>query len=241
MDSITVSIIIPAYNESQRLPETLSTLNEYLSGADFESEVLVVDDGSTDGTSEVVAAPARVLRNPTNHGKGYAVRQGMLEATGGIRIFMDADLSVPPDEIGRLLEQFEAGHDIVIGSRNVHGAEVDSSSRPYRRTMGHIFNRFVRMFAVGDISDTQCGFKGFKREVAENLFSRQKLDGFAFDVEILYLASRLGYRTFEMPIKWVDSATTKIRPMVDSLIMLKDLMRIRRLHRGEDWSRPGGD
>ncbi|MBI2192267.1 MAG: glycosyltransferase family 2 protein [Planctomycetes bacterium] len=234
MASRTVSIIIPAFNEVKRLPQTLDRLSRYSEAAGLRAEVLVVDDGSSDGTARAVSPPAKVLRNESNHGKGYAVRQGILAATGEFRVFMDADLSVPPEYLQPLLRMLEEGHDVVIGSRSVSGARVVATSRGYRRTMGHVFNRLVRIFAVGGVHDTQCGFKGFRASAATKLFSRQKLDGFAFDVEILYLAQRMGLRIAELPVEWLDSETTKIRPVVDSAKMLVDLLRVRWLHRSED-------
>lgn len=240
MSEPDVSIVIPAYNEEQRLPGSLKTLLDYLQQHGPPAEILVVDDGSRDRTSEIVPSPARVLRNDANHGKGYAVRQGMLAAKGEFRVFMDADLSVPPSELPKVLAHLKDGYDVVIGSRRAPGAKVDATARPYRRVMGRIFNRFVKAFALGGLHDTQCGFKGFRKGAAEELFARQKLDGFAFDVEILYLAHKLGFRTLEIPVEWVDSETTKIRPVLDAALMFKDLLRIRWLHRGEVWERRKG-
>jgi len=226
-----VSIIIPAFNEAERLPTTLEQLLGYLEGTEFTSEVIVVDDGSSDDTAQKVAPPATVIRNDSNHGKGYAVRQGILAASGAVRVFMDADLSVPPEYLLELVNRIREGNDVVIGSRGVPGSEVVAGGRQYRRTMGRVFNHFVQLLAVRGIHDTQCGFKGFTEEAAQLLFPLQKLDGFAFDVELLYLARRKGLRIFEMPVRWVDQEASKVRPGIDSLKMLKDLIRIRWLHR----------
>ena len=237
MSQPEISLVIPAYNEAARLPPNLDELFEFLDGFGHEAEVLIVDDGSTDGTADLIREPARALANEVNHGKGYAVRQGMLEARGEIRVFMDVDLAVPPRFLHDLIERIHEGNDIVIGSRHIAGAEVNAGEKQYRRTMGVIFNKLVRMFAVGGISDTQCGFKGFTADAAELLFNRQKLDGFAFDVELLYMARRLGLKVLEMPVEWNDSESTKIRPLVDSAIMFKDILRVRWLHFGEKWER----
>ena len=161
----------------------------------------------------------------------------MVEAKGKIRVFMDVDLAVPPRFLHDLIERIHDGNDIVIGSRHVEGSEVNAGEKQYRRTMGVIFNKLVRMFAVGGIGDTQCGFKGFTAEAAELLFSRQKLEGFAFDVELLYMAKRFGMQVFEMPVEWNDSETTKIRPLIDSALMFKDILRVRWMHLGEKWER----
>jgi len=233
MGSCRLSIIIPAFNEAQRLPPTLEEVFSFASGLGFESEVIVVDDGSSDGTHEEVGPPARVLRNEENHGKGFAVRQGMLAATGDVRIFMDADLCVPLEFISRVIEQVDEGQDLVIGSRGVAGAKVSAGDKEYRRTMGRVFNRCVQMLAIRGIQDTQCGFKGFRGEVAQDLFSRQKLDGFAFDVEILFLARKLGYHILELPVTWTDAEGSRIRPFIDGAKMLLDVLRVRWLHRGD--------
>ncbi|MDA1141833.1 MAG: glycosyltransferase family 2 protein [Planctomycetota bacterium] len=237
MSQPEISLVIPAFNEAERLPSNLDELFEFLDGFEHETEVLIVDDGSTDGTANLVRDPARALVNEVNHGKGFAVRQGMLEAKGKIRVFMDVDLAVPPRFLHDLIERVHEGNDIVIGSRHAKGSEVNAGEKQYRRTMGVIFNKLVRIFAVGGIGDTQCGFKGFTAEAADQLFSRQKLDGFAFDVELLYMARRFGHQILEMPVEWNDSETTKIRPLVDSAIMFKDILRVRWMHRGEKWER----
>lgn len=237
MGSCRLSIIIPAYNEADRLPPTLEEVLSFLAGLDFEAEVIVVDDGSSDGTYQKVGPPARAIRNEENHGKGFAVRQGMLAATGDVRVFMDADLCVPLEFISRVIEQIDEGQDIVIGSRGVPGAKISAGNKEYRRPLGRVFNRCVQVLAIRGIQDTQCGFKGFRADVAQDLFSRQKLDGFAFDVEILFLARKLGYRILELPVTWTDAEGSRIRPFIDGAKMLLDVLRIRWLHRRDGFER----
>jgi dolichyl-phosphate beta-glucosyltransferase len=231
MTACKVSIVIPAFNEAERLPPTLAEIQRFAQSADFETEILVVDDGSSDRTFEKVAAPARVIRHETNHGKGFAVRQGMLAATGDVRVFMDADLCVPLDYVRKVVERVAEGYDLVIGSRNLPGAKVSAGNKAYRRALGRVFNACVRMLAIRDISDTQCGFKGFSRRAAEDLFARQTLDGYAFDVEVLFLARKLGYRILQLPVEWRDAEGSRIRLFLDGAKMLLDVLRVRWLHR----------
>ena len=209
----SISIIIPAYNEEKRLPSTLQKVREYLSGSQWEfSELLVVDDGSHDRTVEVArAAGARVLQNPGNRGKGFTVRHGMLEAKGEWALFTDADLSSPIGELDRLWPAAEReGAAVAIGSRALDRSMVGVHQPPFREAMGRVFN-FVMRFLTGlPFRDTQCGFKLFETRAAREIFGRQKLDGFGFDVEVLYIARRLGYQTIEVPVKWNDVAGTKV-------------------------------
>ncbi|MDP6355119.1 MAG: glycosyltransferase family 2 protein [Planctomycetota bacterium] len=232
-----VSVIIPVYNEAQRLPDSQETLLNFLNDFDHETELLFVDDGSTDGTADLVRAPARLIRNEENRGKGAAVRQGMLEASGQMRVFTDVDLAVPPRYLHEVLNHIENGEEIVVASRRAKGARNTGGGRKYRQVMGVVFNCLVRMLTVKGVSDTQCGFKAFTGAAADLLFSRQKLEGFAFDVELLYMASRFGFRIKEMPVEWEDSNITTIRPFVDASLILKDMLRIRKLHAGEEWNR----
>jgi dolichyl-phosphate beta-glucosyltransferase len=218
-----VSIIIPVYNEAQRLPENQETLLNFLKDFPHETEILFVDDGSTDGTADLVKTPARILRNDENRGKSFAVRQGMLEASGRIRVFTDVDLALPPRYLHEVLKQIENGEDVVIASRRVKGSKSTGDGKKYRAVMGVVFNCLVRAFAVKGVSDTQCGFKAFTGAAAELLFSRQKLDGFVFDVELLYMASRFGFKIKEMPVEWADSNLSTIRPILDASLMLKDM------------------
>ncbi len=223
-----LSLIIPAYNEEQRLPRTLTQIQAFLSEQPYESEVLVVENGSQDRTAAVAEefAPAvRLLREP-NRGKGLAVRRGMLEASGDFRFICDADLSMPIEEVSRFLPPKLDDYDIAIASREVPGA-VRHNEPAYRHWIGRTFNLLVRAMAVPGFQDTQCGFKCFTAEAAETLFPLQRIDGWTFDVELLYVALRLGYRVKEVPINWYYFPGSRVRIVQDSWLMLTDLFRIR--------------
>lgn len=209
----SISIIIPAYNEEKRLPATLSRVQEYLAASNWEfAEIVVVDDGSRDGTVKVAeAAGVRVLRNPGNRGKGYSVRHGMLEAKGDWALISDADLSSPIEEVERLWGAAECEHaPVAIGSRAVDRSMVGVHQPFFREMMGRFFNLMMRAVTGLPFHDTQCGFKLFESSAAREIFRRQTLDGFGFDVEVLYIASHLGYRTLEVPVRWNDVAGTKV-------------------------------
>ena len=208
-----------------------------LAQQDFSWEIVVVDDGSEDGTAEAAEssfdAPAcRLLQNPKNAGKGASVRRGMLAARGDVRLFSDADLSTPIDELPRLLQALESGFDIAVGSRALRDSRVEVHQPLYRETMGKIFNLIVQVVVLSGIKDTQCGFKLFRREAAESVFARQGLDGWCFDVEVLALARRLGFSIAEVPVRWLNSPATRLMVFRDSLRMFLDLFRIR-------WGRTG--
>ena len=226
-----VSFIIPAYNEEQRLPRTLSELHRY--GATFERdvEILVVDDGSVDGTVDLVRGlsatmPWLSVVSRPHLGKGAAVRAGMLAARFERVVLCDADLSMPVNQFDRLLTALDSGVDVAVGSRALPDSRLYEDPLK-RRIMSRVFNLFVRALVVGGLKDTQCGFKAFKRDVAQDLFSRQTLDGFSFDVEILYLARKRGYRTEEIAIDWYFDANSRVRAGRDTLHMVGDLLRIR--------------
>jgi len=209
----SISIIIPAYNEAQRLPGTMQKVIEYLgrSAWDF-AEIVVVDDGSRDGTAEAArAAGARVLQNPGNRGKGYTVRHGMLEAKGDWALFTDADLSAPIEELDKLWSA--AGREqaqVAIGSRAVDRSLIGVRQPFFREVMGRFFNLEMRLITGLPFQDTQCGFKLFEACAAREIFGRQRLEGFGFDVEVLYIARWLGYRALEVPVRWNDAAGTKV-------------------------------
>ncbi|MEW6566615.1 MAG: dolichyl-phosphate beta-glucosyltransferase [Chloroflexota bacterium] len=227
-----LSIVIPAYNEEHRLPGTLSRVFDYLQAQPYAWEVLVVDNGSTDRTSQVVRSfasqqPNLRLLQDARRGKGLAVRRGLLEACGDYRFICDADLSMPIEEIGRFLPPALPEVDIAIASREAPGA-VRYGEPAYRHWIGRVFNWLVRLLAVPGFQDTQCGFKCFRAEAAEDLFSVQRLDGWTFDVEVLFIALRRGYRVAEVGIPWYFEAGSRVHPMRDSLTMLADLFRIRR-------------
>lgn len=233
-----LSVIIPACNEERRLGPTLQQVCSYCARQGQPFEILVVDDGSTDGTADIARRAAaghpelRLLRNERNMGKGYAVKRGMLEAHGEYRLFTDADLSAPIEEVEKLLPWLEQGYDIAIGSRSVPGSNVVSHQPAYRETMGRVFNRLVRSAILDGIIDTQCGFKCFRGDSAQTIFARQTLTGFCFDVEVLYIGKQLGCRIREVPVTWSHCAETRVNLVTDSLRMLRDLLTIRRRHRG---------
>ena len=209
----SISIIIPAYNEENRLPSTLRQVGDYLAATRWDfSELVVVDDGSRDGTAEVArAAGARVLQNPGTRGKGYSVRHGMMEAKGDWSLFTDADLSAPIGELETLWQSAERTQArAAIGSRALDRSLVGVHQPFFREAMGRIFNFTMRLTTGLPFRDTQCGFKLFETRAAREIFGRQLLDGFGFDVEVLYIAQRLGYKSIEVPVKWNDVAGTKV-------------------------------
>ncbi len=213
----SISIIIPAFNEEKRLPATLDTVSGYLSDSGWEfSEIVVVDDGSRDATAEVAAARgARVLRNPGNRGKGYSVRHGMREAKGEWALFSDADLSAPIGELEVLWKAVErGGAKCAIGSRALDRSLVGIHQPFPREAIGRVFNLLMRLETGLPFRDTQCGFKLFETAAAKKIFGRQRLDGFGFDVEVLYIARRLGYLTVEVPVRWNDAPGTKVSMML---------------------------
>jgi glycosyltransferase involved in cell wall biosynthesis len=225
----SLSIIIPAYNEQKRLPGTLARVREYLDSSIWEfAEIVVVDDGSCDGTVKLAeAAGARVLRNPGNRGKGYSVRHGMLEANGEWALFSDADLSSPIEEVERLWGAAEREHaPVVIGSRAVDRSMVGVHQPFFREMSGRFFNLAMRAVTGLPFRDTQCGFKLFERAAAREIYKRQTLDGFGFDVEVLYIASHLGYRTLEVPVRWNDVEGTKVSMLLGAKGFL-DPIRVR--------------
>ena len=230
-----LSVVIPAYNESARIVPTLRKLVAYLEAQPYTWEALVVDDGSADQTPEVVENWARQRSNVrvvrrSHHGKGWAVRSGMLEARGEYRFMCDADLAMPVQWIGDFLDRMDSGADIVIGSREAAGARRFDEPL-YRHIMGRVFNWTVRLVAVSDFQDTQCGFKCFTDGAARELFRNQRSKGMGFDVEVLYLALKRGLIVEELPIDWYHQPVSKVRPGVDTIDMLKDtvLVRIRDL------------
>ena len=239
-----LSLVIPAYNEEKRLAATLQTVVTYLGKQEYSSEIIVVDDGSLDGTREAARAfiaqhtgepPIRLIEND-HRGKGYTVRTGMLSGEGKYVLFTDADLATPITEVGKMVGALEAGSDIAIGSREGIGA-VRINEPFHRHLMGRIFNLLVRLLSGLAFQDTQCGFKGFRREVAQDLFNRVQLYGAdarrikggavtGFDVEVLYLALKSGYRIDEIPVRWQYGADSKVNPLVDSARMFRDVVRI---------------
>ncbi len=227
-----LSLIIPAYNEERRLPNTLTTVQRYLASQPYQTEVLVVDNGSQDHTSQVAQDFARGdpnlrLLREQRRGKGLAVRRGMQEATGEYRFICDADLSMPIEQLSRFLPPVLTDFDIAIASREVAGA-VRYGEPAYRHWIGRVFNTLVRLLALPRFHDTQCGFKCFTAAAAEALFPLQRLDGWSFDVELLFLATKRGYRVLEVPIAWYYNPGSRVSLFSDSWNMFTDLLRIRR-------------
>ena len=225
----SISIIIPAFNEEKRLASTLESIQTYLAGGGWEfSEILVVDDGSRDRTAEVArAAGVRVLQNPGNRGKGYSVRHGMLKAGAEWALFSDADLSAPIEELEKLWHSVEQEHaDAAIGSRALDRSLIGVHQPAFRENMGRVFNLLMRLETGLPFHDTQCGFKLFQAAAAREIFKRQVLDGFGFDVEVLFIAGHLGYRTLEVPVRWNDVAGTKVGMLAGAKGFL-DPLRVR--------------
>lgn len=228
-----LSIIIPAYNEADRIEASLQKAVDYLGQKDYEYEIIVADDGSTDDTVAIANnfdGKVKAYALPKNTGKGAAVRMGMLKATGEIRIFTDADFSTPIYEIEKIIYSLKNNFDIVIGSRALDYDMVKEHQPFYREFMGKTFNKFVQLMVIKGIKDTQCGFKGFSAAAAEDIFSRTKIDGFSFDVEALYLAKKAGYRIDEVPVEWYNDDRSKVNPITDSISMLLEIMKIKRIH-----------
>ena len=229
---LDLSIVIPAYNEERRLPRTLERVREYLRSAHPSCEVIVVDDGSTDGTATAVARlqnempELRLLSNGQNRGKGYSVRRGILEARGRIALFTDADLSAPIEEAEKLLAALGAA-DIAIGSRAMDRGLITVHQSRARERAGILFNWMVRVFTGLRFQDTQCGFKAFAMPECRIIFEQQKIEDFGFDPEILFLAHRHGLRTVEVPVRWAHDPGTKLHVVRDSVKMFLDLLRIR--------------
>lgn len=232
--TIVLSIVVPAYNEEDRLGSTLKRMLAYFDGQQTPYEIIVVDDGSTDGTIEIVRhiaerrAQVRLLSYASNRGKGYAVRYGMLRAHGVRVLFCDADLATPIEEIEKLSAQLDAGFDIAIGSRDVVGSQLLKRQSFVREMGGRIFNKIVQLMAVPGIHDTQCGFKLFTRSASQTVFRRCQVDHFAFDVEMLYLAVKVfGLKVAEVPVRWAHQEGSKVRFVRDAWRMLKTVFRIR--------------
>lgn len=232
---LKISLVVPAYNEEKRLPVSLQKMLVHFKNSPYEIEVLAIIEKSKDRTVEASQAVVKhdsrfqVIDNKVQRGKGYAVRSGMTRATGDLVFFMDADLSTPLDEVDAFVKHFNEhpSIDVAIGSREHARSQIVKSQHPLRKNMGRIFNKFVQLLAGEGITDTQCGFKAFRRDACQEIFSRQKLDGFAFDVEVLMLARLLGFKIDVLPVKWVNDEDSKVRIVRDSLKMLRDLIKTR--------------
>lgn len=231
--NLDISMVIPAFNEEKRIAGTLRSVSEYFRARGIPYQILVVDDGSRDRTSEIVRnfqvedSALRLIRLPRNHGKGYAVRIGMINCHGKLLIFNDADGATPIQEIDKLERAIKGGFDIAIGSRALRDPTRVVNDKLHRRVMGVVFNRFVQGLTVKGITDTQCGFKMFRREVAHDLFNYQTMDGFSFDVEILLIAQLQNYKIAEVPVNWTAIPGSKVNLFLDSFQMVTDLFKIR--------------
>ncbi|MHA3775270.1 dolichyl-phosphate beta-glucosyltransferase [Verrucomicrobiota bacterium sgz303538] len=234
-----LSIVIPAYNEAHRLPPTLEQLGAFCRDAIWPVEVMIVVEGSTDGTLDIAREYARqqeqsvhrfrAIDNGPQRGKGHAVRSGMLKTEGSLVFYMDVDLSVPLRDIYAFVSRFEhdPSVDVLAGNRQHAQSRITLAQGWLRRSMGQIFNRIISTLAMADLRDTQCGFKAFRRDAARRIFGLQQLNGFAFDVEVLLLAHKLGFRVDDMPVEWINSEESKVHIIRDSLRMLRDVLLLR--------------
>lgn len=236
MEIPTLAVVVPAFNEAQRLAHTLPIMLQYLRTHRPTSELLVVDDGSTDATAQVAErifaehpeVQARLLRSPKNRGKGHAVRQGLLATDALIALFSDADLSTPLSELPRIVGPIEAGdYDIVFGSRALDRNLIGQRQSWQREQGGRVFNGIVRLTTGLPFSDTQCGFKAFRMEAARPIIERARVDGFGFDVELLFLAQHAGLRMLERPVRWDHNEGSKVNLVHDSLRMLNEIIGLR--------------
>jgi len=228
----TISVVIPAFNEAARIGDSIRKIEQFLGGFPYPSELIVVDDGSTDETFRVLCnfrfRGFRLIHNPTNHGKGYSVRQGVLAATGDFVLFSDADLSAPIEELQKLLDvAISENADVVVGSRSLDRSFIEKHQSRFREAGGVFFNWMVRLVLGLNLHDTQCGFKLFKRQTIVPIFQKQTTDGFGFDPEILFLASRRGLKVCEVSVRWSHAEGSKVRFMRDATRMFTDLVRIR--------------
>lgn len=232
-----LSIVIPAYNEENRLNPTLEKINSYLENKNFEYEIILIDDGSADSTvkialeSELAKRGKLILiKNEKNTGKGFSIRRGILASSGEYILFSDSDLSTPIEEFDELFLHIQSGYDIAIGSRSIEGADVRVHQPFYREIMGRVFNFLVQLLVLKGFVDTQCGFKLFKASAAKDIAKELKIDRFGFDVEMLFLAKKKNYRIKEVPVIWLNSPISRVSPVSDSCKMFMDLWRIRRMH-----------
>jgi glycosyltransferase involved in cell wall biosynthesis len=227
-----LSVVIPAYNEESRIGKTLLAVSEFLRKQPYAYEILVVNDGSKDGTAdevrklESVIPNLKLINNKENHGKGWVTKQGMLEATGDVRLFMDADNSTKVDEAAKMLPYFEQGCDVVIGSRRVQGSVIAVHQGLFRDFLGGVFRFIVHTLVPVGVTDSQCGFKAFSAKAAEQIFPKQTIFRWAFDVEILALARRAGFKIKEVPITWVNDSESHVK-LSGMINMLLEVLEIR--------------
>ncbi len=225
-----ISVVIPAYNEEKRIKPTLEKIGEYLSKNSKNYEIIVVNDGSKDNTNKVVLSlknkKIRLINNEKNRGKGYSVKRGVLASKYPLVLFSDSDLATPIEEIEKLKKHLE-NNEVVIASRNLKESDIRIKQPIHRKLMGKLFSLLVRLVAVRGFKDTQCGFKLFKKEAAQKIFSLQTFERFSFDVEILFIAKKLKYKIKEVPVVWIDQKGSTVDPIKDSIKMLLDLFKIR--------------
>jgi dolichyl-phosphate beta-glucosyltransferase len=229
---MSISVVVPAYNEAEHIKNTLVSIHDFLSKGQDDFEIITVDDGSIDETAKTVEELSKELGNiklikNEHRGKGYSVKTGVLAASKDIVLFSDADLSTPIEELEGFIKYLDEGYDVVIGSRALKESNLIKKQGFLRRTMGKVFNLFIRMFLFGGINDTQCGFKAFKGSVAKELFSLQRLDGFCFDAEILYIARRKGYSIKEAGVRWINREHSKVSIVSSPINMFFDIFLIR--------------
>jgi len=228
-----LSIVVPCYNEEQRLPRTIEQVERYLDDKNLDYELILVDDGSTDGTRLIMDAAAernqfvRLEALPQNRGKGRALAEGVASARGSEILVTDADLSTPIEELEKLQAQLDQGAGVAIASRALRASRVEVSQPVYRVLMGKVFNLLVQAVLLPGIWDTQCGFKLFRADVAHDAFGRLTTDGFGYDPEVLYRAKQLGVKIAEVPVVWRNSAPTKVSPIKSSIDMFKHVVRVR--------------
>lgn len=232
MEKIHLSVVIPAYNEEKRISKTLLDIDQYLSGQDYSYEIIVVNDGSTDKTAQIVKKFTNLIKNlklidnRQNHGKGWVTRQGMLEAQGEYRIYVDADNAISMDQIENFWPWLEHGYDLIIGSIEVEGAKVEEQAAFYRRLLGKWSKYLIRLLTIWEIHDTQRAFKLFPSKIAEDIFSRQTIERWGFDIEILVIAKKLGYKIKELPVTWINPAESKVT-LKSYWRTLKELLKIK--------------
>lgn len=231
---IYLSVIIPAYNEEERLIPTMEKVLKYLIPQPYTWEIVVVDDGSRDKTYALArdfeknsGGRIRALTNGQNKGKGESIKHGMLEAKGYLRLFSDADLSTPIEELEKLMKAIDDGYDVAIGSRALRESQVELHQPWYRETMGRIFNLMVQALVLPGLKDTQCGFKILTEKAAMDIFPKQRFKGFSFDVEMLYLARKSGFKIREIPVRWINSPASRVHPIRDASKMFIDIVRLR--------------
>jgi len=226
-----ISIVIPAYNEEKRIEPTLKSIITYLKDNFDRYEIIIVDDGSEDKTYEIISKyksnNIKVLRNEINKGKGYSVKKGILNAKYPLILFTDSDLSTPIEEVKKFIDYINDGYDIVIASRNLKNSKIKVRQPLYRQILGKTFPLLANIIVLKGFKDTQCGFKLFKTDVAKRIVKLQTFEQFSFDVEILVIAKKMGYKIKEAPVVWIDKEGTKVRTFKDGFTMLIDLFKIK--------------